>query len=144
VLDHFTVRYKYVFKYYYTGFYKGYSTLDVTQALIAIHASAPLNKLPLTLTWKCTQLNIQDVAGRKVIVSVILNKTCICTCVLFRTVSGIELFHCKIWPWVPRNFDARLTALARASSNCKRQTRPLVRNGAQYQQIRNYLRVTKI
>jgi hypothetical protein len=30
----------------------------------------------------------------EVIVSVILNNKCMCTCVLFRTVSGIELFHC--------------------------------------------------
>jgi hypothetical protein len=29
----------------------------------------------------------------EVIVSIILSKKCICTCVLFRTVSEIELFH---------------------------------------------------
>jgi hypothetical protein len=33
--------------------------------------------------------------------------------------------------------DPRMTALARARSNCKRQTRPLVREGAPYQQTRN-------
>jgi hypothetical protein len=32
----------------------------------------------------------------EVIVSVILNKKCICTCALFRTVSEIELFHCTV------------------------------------------------
>jgi hypothetical protein len=32
----------------------------------------------------------------EVIVSVILNKSCIYTCVLFRTVSEIELFHCTV------------------------------------------------
>jgi hypothetical protein len=31
-----------------------------------------------------------------VIISVILSKKCICTCVLLRTVSEIELFHCTI------------------------------------------------
>jgi hypothetical protein len=30
----------------------------------------------------------------EVIVSVMLRKMCVCTCVLFRTVSEIELFHC--------------------------------------------------
>jgi hypothetical protein len=30
---------------------------------------------------------------REIIVSVIISRTCICTCVLFRTVSEIELFH---------------------------------------------------
>jgi hypothetical protein len=29
----------------------------------------------------------------EVIVSVLLSKKCVCTCVLFRTVSEIELFH---------------------------------------------------
>jgi hypothetical protein len=37
-----------------------------------------------------------------------------------------------------------MTALARTSSNCKRQTRSLVRESAPHQQIRNYLTVTKI
>jgi hypothetical protein len=33
----------------------------------------------------------------EIIVSVILSKNwCICTCVLFRTVSEIELFHCTV------------------------------------------------
>jgi hypothetical protein len=32
----------------------------------------------------------------EVIVSVILSKKCTCTCVLFRTVSEIELFHCRV------------------------------------------------
>ena len=32
----------------------------------------------------------------EVIVSVILSKRVMCTCVLFRTVSEIELFHCTI------------------------------------------------
>jgi len=30
---------------------------------------------------------------REVIVSVIISKKCICTCVLFRTVFAIEIFH---------------------------------------------------
>jgi hypothetical protein len=32
----------------------------------------------------------------EVIVSVILNKNCKCTCVLFRTVSEIKLFYCSV------------------------------------------------
>jgi hypothetical protein len=32
----------------------------------------------------------------KVIVSTILSKKCNCTCILFRTVSEIELFHCIV------------------------------------------------
>jgi hypothetical protein len=32
----------------------------------------------------------------EVIVSVILSKKCMCTCVLFRTVSEIELFHSTV------------------------------------------------
>jgi hypothetical protein len=28
--------------------------------------------------------------------SIIVYKNCICTCVLFRTVSEIELFHCAV------------------------------------------------
>jgi hypothetical protein len=50
----------------------------------------------------------------------------------------------KIWSWVPRDSDMRMSALARASSNCKRQTRHLVRDGAPIQQARNCLTVTKI
>jgi hypothetical protein len=38
----------------------------------------------------------------------------------------------------------RMTALARASSNCRRQTRPIVRKGASHQQTHNCLTVTKI
>jgi hypothetical protein len=40
--------------------------------------------------------------------------------------------------------DRRMTALARASSNCKRQTRPLVRKSAPHQQTRNSPTVIKI
>jgi hypothetical protein len=36
-----------------------------------------------------------------------------------------------------------MTALARASSNCKQQTHPLVREGAPHQQTHNCLTVTK-
>jgi hypothetical protein len=32
----------------------------------------------------------------EVIVSALLSKKCICTCVLFRTVSEIQLFHCTV------------------------------------------------
>jgi hypothetical protein len=37
-----------------------------------------------------------------------------------------------------------MTALARASGNCKRQTRPLVREGAPNQQTRNCQTIIKI
>jgi hypothetical protein len=37
-----------------------------------------------------------------------------------------------------------MNALASASSNCERQTRPLVREGAAHQQTRKCLTVTKI
>jgi hypothetical protein len=40
--------------------------------------------------------------------------------------------------------DPRITALAKASSNCKQQTCPLIREGTQHQQTHNYLTVTKI
>jgi hypothetical protein len=36
-----------------------------------------------------------------------------------------------------------MTALANTSSNCKLQTRPLVREGAPYQQTRNSLKIVK-
>jgi hypothetical protein len=38
----------------------------------------------------------------EVIVSLILSKNCICTCVQFRAFPEIELFHCTgIWVWSP-------------------------------------------
>jgi hypothetical protein len=40
--------------------------------------------------------------------------------------------------------EPNMTALAGASSNCKRQTCPLVRQGVQHRQTPNSLRVTKI
>jgi hypothetical protein len=43
----------------------------------------------------------------------------------------------KIWSRDPRDSDPRKTALARASSIYKRQTRPLVREGAPQRQDRN-------
>jgi hypothetical protein len=68
--------------------------------------------------------------------------------------GGVEYLHCdpasrrrrrkgksrvwdsKIWSRVPRDSDLRKTALARASSIHKRQTRPLVREGAPQKQDR--------
>jgi hypothetical protein len=41
-----------------------------------------------------------------------------------------QTWDSKIWSRVPRNSDPRKTALARNSSIYKRQTRPLVRDGA--------------
>jgi hypothetical protein len=48
-----------------------------------------------------------------------------------------EVWDSKIWSQVPRDEDPRNTALARASSIYKRQTHPLVREGAQKKQDRN-------
>jgi hypothetical protein len=55
-----------------------------------------------------------------------------------------RIWDSKIWPRVPRDSDLRMTALGRASSNCKGQTRPLVREGIPNQQTRNCLTVIKI
>jgi hypothetical protein len=55
-----------------------------------------------------------------------------------------QIWDSKIRSRVPRGWDPRMTALARTSSNCKRQTRPLVRESAPYRQTRNCLTVIKI
>jgi hypothetical protein len=49
-----------------------------------------------------------------------------------------RIWDSKIWSWVPRYSDLRMTALARTSSNCKRQTRSLVRESAPHQQTCNW------
>jgi hypothetical protein len=38
-----------------------------------------------------------------------------------------RVWDSKMWSWVPRDSDLGMTAMAKASSNCKRQTHPLVR-----------------
>jgi hypothetical protein len=48
-----------------------------------------------------------------------------------------QIWESKIWSWVPRVSDPRKTALARASSIFKRQTRPLIREGVPQKQDRN-------
>jgi hypothetical protein len=48
-----------------------------------------------------------------------------------------QICDSKIWSQVPRDLDPRKTALARASNTYKRQTRPLVREGAPQEQDRN-------
>jgi hypothetical protein len=55
-----------------------------------------------------------------------------------------QIWDSKLWSRVPRGSDPRMTALARASSNCKRQTRPLVRESVPHQQTRNCPPVIKI
>jgi hypothetical protein len=55
-----------------------------------------------------------------------------------------QIWDSKIGSWVPRGSNSRMTALARASSNCKRQTRPLVRESVPHQQTNNCLTVIKI
>jgi hypothetical protein len=48
-----------------------------------------------------------------------------------------QIWDRKIWSWVLRDSDPRKTTLPRASSIYKRQTRPLVREGAPQKQDRN-------
>jgi hypothetical protein len=55
-----------------------------------------------------------------------------------------RIWDSKIWSRVSRDSDLRMTALAKASSNCKWQTRPLVRESAPHQQNRNCLTIIKI
>jgi hypothetical protein len=52
-----------------------------------------------------------------------------------------QIWDSKIWSRVPRDSDSRETTLARASNIYKRQTRPLVREGAPQNQDRNCQRV---
>jgi hypothetical protein len=55
-----------------------------------------------------------------------------------------RIWDSKLWSRVPRNLNPKMTALARTSSKCKRQTRPLVRESAPHEQTRNTLTVIKI
>jgi hypothetical protein len=55
-----------------------------------------------------------------------------------------RIWDSKIWPRVLRDSDLKMTALARASSNCKRQIRPLIRQCASNQQTRNCQTIIKI
>jgi hypothetical protein len=55
-----------------------------------------------------------------------------------------RIWDSTLWSRVPRESDPKMSALERARSNCKRQTRPLVRQGASHQQTSNYLTVIKI
>jgi hypothetical protein len=50
----------------------------------------------------------------------------------------------KIWSRAPRDSNPKIIALARASSNCKRQTRPLLRESAPHEQTHKCQTVTKI
>jgi hypothetical protein len=53
-----------------------------------------------------------------------------------------QIWDSKIRSWAPPDSDLRMTALA--NSNCKRQTRPLVRESAPYQQTRKCLTVIRM
>jgi hypothetical protein len=48
-----------------------------------------------------------------------------------------HIWDSKIWSQVPRDSDPRKTALTRASSTYKRQTQPLIREGAPQEQDHN-------
>jgi hypothetical protein len=54
-----------------------------------------------------------------------------------RRKGKFQFWNSKIWSRVPRDSDLRKTALARASGIYKRQTHPLVREGAPRKQERN-------
>jgi hypothetical protein len=62
------------------------------------------------------------------------------------TVSDLksQIWDSKIWSRVRRDSDRRKTTLARTSSIYKRQTHPLVREGALGKQVRNCLRIINI
>jgi hypothetical protein len=55
-----------------------------------------------------------------------------------------QIWKSKIWSRIPRDSDSRKTTLPRASSIYKRQTRPLVREGAPEKQDRNCQKVINI
>jgi hypothetical protein len=55
-----------------------------------------------------------------------------------------RIWDSKIWSLVPEDTDQRMTALAKARSNCKWQTHPLITKGAPHQQTRKCVTVTKI
>jgi hypothetical protein len=55
-----------------------------------------------------------------------------------------QIWDSKIWSRVPWDLDLRKTALAKASSIYKRQTRPLVIEGVTQKQDRNWQRVINI
>jgi hypothetical protein len=55
-----------------------------------------------------------------------------------------QIWECKIWLQVPWDSDLRMTALMRASSNCKWHMHPLVRDSTPHQETRNCLTVIKI
>jgi hypothetical protein len=55
-----------------------------------------------------------------------------------------RIWDTKIWLWVPRDSDLRITALARASSNFKRRIPSLVGESAPHQQTCNCLTVIKM
>jgi hypothetical protein len=66
------------------------------------------------------------------------------TCRKRRRKGKSRIWDSKIWSRVPWEKDLKMTALSRTRSNCKRQTRPLDRKNAPYQQTRNCLTVLKI
>jgi hypothetical protein len=55
-----------------------------------------------------------------------------------------QIWDSKIWSRMLRDWDPRKTTLARTSSIYKRQTRPLVREGAPQKQDRNCQRIINI
>jgi hypothetical protein len=55
-----------------------------------------------------------------------------------------EIWDSKIWSRVPHDSDPKMAVLAKASSNCKQQTHPLVRESAPHQQVCSCLTVIKI
>jgi hypothetical protein len=53
--------------------------------------------------------------------------------------GSLESETVRIWSWISRDLNLRLTVAARTSSNCERHTHPLIREGSPHQQTRNCL-----
>jgi hypothetical protein len=52
-----------------------------------------------------------------------------------------QIWASKLWPWVPQDSDTRISVLVMPISNCKLQTKLIVREGAPHQQTRNCLKI---
>jgi hypothetical protein len=59
-------------------------------------------------------------------------------------VGDSRIWESKIWWWVLWILEPRMPPLASVSSNFKRSTRPLVKEGAKHKHTRSYLPVLKI
>jgi hypothetical protein len=82
---------------------------DIADALfiiLSVHVHISENHSILLLRWGGISIYRVSQEERSIfwegIVLVIVIRSCICTCILFRTVSNIELFHYTVvWIWFP-------------------------------------------